>query len=802
MTVGGDFPLNGGGAWRVESGIPMSVMKLPTLLVTASLVFFLIPSCDRDSSETARRLAELERQNQEAVARQAELEQQLADQKLAAEMEAIERERASIEEDRAELEKQAGEAAAEQETALREREAEMATRERKLEQLRGSLEEKEDALGTRENQLTARDREQAGREALNPEPSELGEPVGDYGTFHQSLSAYGSWFETADYGYVWQPAVVREAGWRPYSRGRWVCSDRGWTWISEEPFGWATYHYGRWALLNGRGWIWVPGSEWAPSWVSWREGGSHIGWAPLPPETLAWRGGGWDSTVDVQFGIGAAWFTFVDVRNFGGPLYRHCLPVSGNAGWYGSTTNITYIHVRNQQVICGGPRYDRISERIGRPLPFYRLEVDRHPRFDRDRGAPRPTIHGGRLRVSAPNLDAQWNEGMRPSRVKGRIEQVNVVRERQLAPEIRERFRQSQTEERQRAEKAIENEGGRERFEEKRRGKVIPGRLSGREDNRGTSRQESAGNRDAAGQKKSPEPGRVDVKPVPKDRLPEDRVPRQPKLKDGPAGRGKGYDGAKNPLEILPKPRVGRDRATEDEQPGAKVTPPPPRREDARDSVKRPQTQRENSRESGNLDRQRQDATRKIQQQKTNELRKSSDDAAERQQAELARQRQENAAQRQEIQTQDARKQAQAKQDRQKSDARDEAAQRQLLKQQENQKEAQRFEQAQQQQQREAGRQQQAEQQSEALKQQELQLQERQQKERQQEELQQQKRQQQERQQQERQQQERQQQEQSRQRDQAREQQESSRQQEQSKRQEQSRQQEERNREDSGRRNR
>ena len=26
--------------------------------------------------------------------------------------------------------------------------------------------------------------------------------------------------DTADYGYVWQPAVVRQSNWRPYSRGR------------------------------------------------------------------------------------------------------------------------------------------------------------------------------------------------------------------------------------------------------------------------------------------------------------------------------------------------------------------------------------------------------------------------------------------------------------------------------------------------------------------------------------------------------------------------------------------------------
>jgi hypothetical protein len=54
--------------------------------------------------------------------------------------------------------------------------------------------------------------------------------------------------------------------------------------MSEEPFGWATFHYGRWTRLRNIGWIWVPGDEWAPAWVSWRKSNDYIGWAPLPPE--------------------------------------------------------------------------------------------------------------------------------------------------------------------------------------------------------------------------------------------------------------------------------------------------------------------------------------------------------------------------------------------------------------------------------------------------------------------------------------------------------------------------------------
>src|SRR6516162_3457862 len=100
--------------------------------------------------------------------------------------------------------------------------------------------------------------------------------------FYNNLSG-GSWVEVGDYGYCWQPDVaVNNSDWRPYSDGYWAYTDDGWTWVSYEDFGWATYHYGRWAHLTDVGWVWVPGRnedlEWGPAWVSWRTGGEYVGW--------------------------------------------------------------------------------------------------------------------------------------------------------------------------------------------------------------------------------------------------------------------------------------------------------------------------------------------------------------------------------------------------------------------------------------------------------------------------------------------------------------------------------------------
>ena len=95
-------------------------------------------------------------------------------------------------------------------------------------------------------------------------------------------SPYGRWIVVAEYGECFIPAEVGP-GWRPYTVGHWVYTNSGLCWVSEERWGWATYHYGRWALVESVGWVWVPGSRWGPAWVAWRHGGGYCGWAPLPP---------------------------------------------------------------------------------------------------------------------------------------------------------------------------------------------------------------------------------------------------------------------------------------------------------------------------------------------------------------------------------------------------------------------------------------------------------------------------------------------------------------------------------------
>ncbi|MEO8778765.1 MAG: DUF6600 domain-containing protein [Rhodanobacter sp.] len=109
------------------------------------------------------------------------------------------------------------------------------------------------------------------------------------------LRQYGAWENSSDYGAVWYPNDVG-VDWAPYRDGHWAyIAPWGWTWIDAMPWGYAPYHYGRWAHTH-RGWGWIPGPRYArpiyaPALVAFVGGGGFsvgigsgpIGWFPLGP---------------------------------------------------------------------------------------------------------------------------------------------------------------------------------------------------------------------------------------------------------------------------------------------------------------------------------------------------------------------------------------------------------------------------------------------------------------------------------------------------------------------------------------
>jgi hypothetical protein len=109
------------------------------------------------------------------------------------------------------------------------------------------------------------------------------------------LDEYGRWEVDVVNGPTWYPTVV-EVGWVPYRYGHWAWVEPwGWVWVEREPWGFAPFHYGRWAH-GPRGWGWVPGPivarpYYAPALVAFVDapaGGFGVSfgvqaWFPLGP---------------------------------------------------------------------------------------------------------------------------------------------------------------------------------------------------------------------------------------------------------------------------------------------------------------------------------------------------------------------------------------------------------------------------------------------------------------------------------------------------------------------------------------
>jgi hypothetical protein len=122
-------------------------------------------------------------------------------------------------------------------------------------------------------------------------------------TGYAVLDAAGSWRATDKYGEVWTPTAP-PADWMPFRNGHWRwLSLWGWSWVDDQPWGFATSHYGRWLFADGK-WSWVPGIMTphpvaAPAVVaylgtpgvglSYADGpGPAIAWFPLAPAEIYW----------------------------------------------------------------------------------------------------------------------------------------------------------------------------------------------------------------------------------------------------------------------------------------------------------------------------------------------------------------------------------------------------------------------------------------------------------------------------------------------------------------------------------
>ena len=250
--------------------------------------------------------------------------------------------------------------------------------------------------------------------------------------FYNALGQYGTWVNTDKYGYVFQPTET-DPNWAPYTNGHWVNSEDGLTWAGNDPFSWATDHYGRWVNLENQGWVWVPGYTWGPGWVSWRQSddGNDVGWAPLPPDSdlgIDYYGDNdpYDygyhigDDADIAYGIGPWWYTWVPTIWFGDPFcFRHYYHRGDNFARIGHSHNVTNINFargsdtgRFGSVHAAGPSIAALNARSQTPVQNVRLT--RASTLDNA-----GLRSNGTLGVFAPSVDPSTRATSRPANVSG-----------------------------------------------------------------------------------------------------------------------------------------------------------------------------------------------------------------------------------------------------------------------------------------------------------------------------------------------------------------------------------------------
>jgi len=236
--------------------------------------------------------------------------------------------------------------------------------------------------------------------------------------FYEPLDPYGEWVSVGSYGRCWHPLDV-EVGWRPYCEGHWEWTDCGWYWVSDEPWSWATYHYGSWVNEPSYGWCWIPGTEWAPSWVVWRESPQYdyIGWAPYGPGGAV---------------LAPSLFVFVDVHRFHEPIRPNTVIVN-NTTIINRTRVINDIRRvdrdfdggRRRVVVNEGPKVDVIARASGRtftPRPVHEV-VRQTPvpeRIKRTGTIERPVLREDRQQLEQRKQQRQRNPGAQEQRQRER----------------------------------------------------------------------------------------------------------------------------------------------------------------------------------------------------------------------------------------------------------------------------------------------------------------------------------------------------------------------------------------------
>ena len=254
----------------------------------------------------------------------------------------------------------------------------------------------------------------------------------------ESLDQYGTWQQTPQYGAVWVPSQVN-ADWAPYREGhwRWV-APWGWTWVDDEPWGFAPFHYGRWAQFDGR-WGWVPGTVverpvYAPAMVAFVGGGGPgpgigiavgigagvaIGWVPLGPGEV----------YRPPYHVSERYIQNVNVTNVSRTEINH-ITVNNVT----NVTNVTYVNQRAVTVVNHDAFVNARPVRAA-ALPQAQAAAFTHPIAA---GGGRPGAPGGGLpqptAASRVGAEAAGRPGQAPPRAQLQMPQTHVTTQGRVVP--------------------------------------------------------------------------------------------------------------------------------------------------------------------------------------------------------------------------------------------------------------------------------------------------------------------------------------------------------------------------------
>lgn len=175
----------------------------------------------------------------------------------------------------------------------------------------------------------------------------------------------GEWLWDDYVGYVWRPYYndrYPSGNWMPYYYGNWSRVGNQMFWVPGESWGWVPYHLGVWHWMKSKGWVWIPGSAFAPAWVDWgfTYGGLYA-WRPWSLYDWMW----WDPWMSGFGGYGSYW---------GSPFYSWGYGSSywgGNYGYYGYSGSYRGIDPTGG-LLPSKPVLDKVSkDQLQRPAaPF------------------------------------------------------------------------------------------------------------------------------------------------------------------------------------------------------------------------------------------------------------------------------------------------------------------------------------------------------------------------------------------------------------------------------------------------